>query len=502
MQNKSSIYLHKFKIQPMPSFKNDESFLEKISLGAIGTQEVFRRLIALGHKPIELERGSMNYKIWKKIKRKKVRVPDLLCVDSGLRIESKAKQKLEITMSHSINDPERGWDADLKDNDFIALIVCKKGNLSQVDWSPNSPVQFISVKQLRDSFKRNEVKIEKPKGSQEGSEIRVTWFSCVAKRGLKVLEISADKIKVQPENGRSYSVSLNRKSGPAKISLLPQVNVGDILVENQIIASVVPVEYDIPKGVVNSDYFIRNLNSLNHSERYAAAKALRHFRESNVVSALKAKIAMDDEIYVQLEVAASLAILGENDGYLFIEATLKDQYLQNVLEAVIVLNDIKSEKSCKLLCDILLDEKFDPEIRAGAAWGLGEQQNKFSLDALVSSFNDIEGSIRIESARALAKLTKNFSNDILRKFISSTPVERPGVAWALSKSNCLSLDQLIASLNDFDSKQWVSYIIGTLGEDKYVTEIEQLKAKDPEVYFAVTLLWKIMTSWVYELKEY
>jgi len=53
-----------------------------------------------------------------------------------------------------------------------------------------------------------------------------------------------------------------------------------------------------------------------------------------------------------------------------------------------------------------------------------------------------------------------------------------------------------------DSRHWVSYIIGTQGEERYIAEIEKIKDKDPEVYFAATLLWKIMTSWTYELKEY
>ena len=70
----------------MASFKTDESFLEKISIGAIGTQQVFSVLRQLGHQPIELERGSMNYKIWKKFKIKRIRVPDILCVDNGIRL--------------------------------------------------------------------------------------------------------------------------------------------------------------------------------------------------------------------------------------------------------------------------------------------------------------------------------------------------------------------------------------------------------------------------------
>ncbi|HWB25900.1 MAG TPA: HEAT repeat domain-containing protein [Chitinophagaceae bacterium] len=487
----------------MASFKTDESFLEKISLGAIGTQQVFKKLIELGHHPIELERGSMSYKIWKKIKIKRIRVPDIICIDNGIRIESRAKSKLEITMSHSLNDPSRGWDADLKNEDYVALVACKKGDLSPVDWVPNSPIQFISVRELRESFKRKEVITEKAKGVQEGSEVRITWLSCIAGKNLTIIDVTEDKIVARSVIGRTSSCKLKRNKGGISIDLRPQVKIGDKVLENQIIASVVPIEYDIPKGRVDVNYFIANLSNLNHSERYAAAKALRFFNEEKVIAALKSKASTNEEhIYVRLEAAASLAILGEKEGYLFIEESLKDQYLQNVLESVIVLNEIKSEKACELLCDVLLNEAFDPEIRAGAAWGLGEQQNKNALAAIVSSFNAVDESIRIEAARALAKLTKNYSVDILQRFTSANSIEKPGVAWALGKSNSITLDQLLNSIHDFDSKEWVSYIIGTQGEEKYIAEIEKIKAKDTEVYFAVTLLWKIMTSWVYDLKEY
>jgi hypothetical protein len=49
------------------SFKTDESFLEKLAIGAIGARAVFEALKRQGHRPIELERGSMSYKIWKQI---------------------------------------------------------------------------------------------------------------------------------------------------------------------------------------------------------------------------------------------------------------------------------------------------------------------------------------------------------------------------------------------------------------------------------------------------
>jgi hypothetical protein len=33
-------------------------------------------------------------------------------------------------------------------------------------------------------------------------------------------------------------------------------------------------------------------------------------------------------------------------------------------------------------------------------------------------------------------------------------------------------------------------------------DIEVLATSDPEVYFAVTVLWKIIASWIYDLEEY
>jgi hypothetical protein len=47
------------------TFKSDVRFLEKISMGATGTIAVFNNLREQGHTPIELERGSRSFKIWK-----------------------------------------------------------------------------------------------------------------------------------------------------------------------------------------------------------------------------------------------------------------------------------------------------------------------------------------------------------------------------------------------------------------------------------------------------
>lgn len=137
------------------AFKSGISFLEKISIGAIGTQQVFKDMENEGHKPIELERGSRSFKIWKEIKIKRIRVPDILCVACGTRVESRAKTNFQISMSHSFSDPERGWDYGIDDSDFVAFVTCERIGESPIDWKADEYVQYISVSELR-AAQRNE----------------------------------------------------------------------------------------------------------------------------------------------------------------------------------------------------------------------------------------------------------------------------------------------------------------------------------------------------------
>jgi hypothetical protein len=178
------------------SFKTDESFLEKLAIGAIGARAVFGDLQRQGHKPIELERGSMDYKIWKSIKIKRLRVPDLLCLNCGTRVEARAKTQLEISMSHSLSDPERGWDKGLNDRDVVALSICTKTGEGPTDWKANPLIQFVSAASLRKAFAENQVVTEKPKGAGEGFELRVTWPSAVASSDGVISALSAERLQL------------------------------------------------------------------------------------------------------------------------------------------------------------------------------------------------------------------------------------------------------------------------------------------------------------------
>lgn len=194
------------------AFKTDVSFLEKISIGAIGTKKVFDDLQKQRHDPIELERGSMNFKIWKEIKIKQIRVPDLLCLKCGKRVESRAKTKLEVTMSHSYATQERGWDFGLNDDDYIALVKCKKIGERPIDWKASDLIQYIPVSSMRESFKRDQVISVKPKGATEGFEARVTWPSAVVVScNGTISNIDESRLQYRREtDGRTITVKLIR----------------------------------------------------------------------------------------------------------------------------------------------------------------------------------------------------------------------------------------------------------------------------------------------------
>lgn len=141
-------------------------------------------------------------------------------------------------------------------------------------------------------------------------------------------------------------------------------------------------------------------------------------------------------------------------------------------------------------------------MRAGAAWALGQLGDRETIGALIASFNSIETEIRIEAARAIAKLASYFPGDILKSFPHANIEERPGIAWALSKSARFSIDQLVPTLVDDDARRWIAYVIGTQKPEYYINEIEALRTEDPELYFAVTVLWQILNSWINDVEQY
>src|ERR1700733_6950329 len=173
---------------PRQSFKPDSSFFRKIAMGAVGARGVVIDMNSQGHNMVELERGAMDSKLWKDVKRKRVRIPDLACTKCGLRVESRAKTKIELAMSHS-EQAGRAWDFGMVDGDLIAFPVCRAvsedywnaGKLDElssywhernwVDWTVEGTINYFSVAE----FRRVSHAATRTKGVTEGSETAISW---------------------------------------------------------------------------------------------------------------------------------------------------------------------------------------------------------------------------------------------------------------------------------------------------------------------------------------
>lgn len=486
---------------PATSFKSDVSFLEKLALGAAGVQATIRRLKELGYEPIELERGSTGYKIWKKIKIKRIRVPDILCLKSGQRFESRGKTKLEISMSHSQKDPYRAWDVGMRSDDRVAIVLCKQTDDSPIKWEIASPMHFIKISDMRDAVSNRQIQISKPKGVEEGSEIRMIWPCAYAHEQAVVAEINEKNIKLQSEiSGKFQRCLLLRKTS----ALQPQCKVGDKVQANQIVASVVPIDLNPIRDVdVNEEFFINHLQSAALSERYAAAKALRFRGYKQAAADLEDRM-LDkaEDIHVQLESAASLAAYANPSGWAFLSDCLNSEYLTVQLETVIVLSEISDPQSEQMLIRVLTDANRNSEVRAGAAWALGEFATKHSATALIDTFNLTNNEIKIEAARALLKITPSQIEQIIAMMKAGDPAKREGIAWALARMGGFNPNVLLGNSKDDNLRRWVSYILG-YGKSRFLeAQIEEMARLDSEIHFAASVLWQLLASWIYEPKEY
>jgi hypothetical protein len=488
------------------SYKSDDSFLRKLVVGAAGVNATIDHLITLGFQPIELERGSTGFKIWKKIKIKRVRLPDILCLKTGLRFESRGKTKPEISMSHSLKDPKRTWDAGLQDGDYVSIVVFRQNDSLPIDLKRISPVQLISVKDLRKAFSQKLVSITKPKGVDEGSEIRVVWNSAVAKRTSVVSEITTKHIRLTPILSEQFqTVRLIRNNGA--ITLLPCVQPGDTVEENQIVAASVPVYKEVYCSTqVDEYYFIQKLSSISLSERYSAAKALRYLGYTSALSALKNMMNhTQEDIYVKLEAAAAIAAHGHSEGWKFLESLLPADDLniplETQLETVILFSEIHKPRSESLLIEVLRDTGRNEELRAGAAWALGQFATITAANALVDTFNQTALDVKTEATRALLRNTGSQVDHIVDLLKSSSLDKRDGLSWVLTRSGGFDPNTLTDSADD-NLRRWISYIIG-YGKNRFSkSDLDTICRSDPEVYFAASVLWQILESWVDGLTEF
>jgi hypothetical protein len=440
-------------------FKADISFLQKLTMGATATRAAIAHLKEVGFAAIELERYSTSNKIWS-TKVKRLRLADLLCARTGLRVEVRAKSDLQIKMSDSPTNPDRRWDSGLRDDDLVGLVACDGGSMAvRVRGAP----VFFAVRDLRSTS--HLAKLGPPKSASEGAERDLTWPSIVPSNDGEVVEVAADRLRVRMRSGRNQSYQLKGKT--------PYVRVGDQFVgEASILAGVVPRMVS-PASLLKRTWSpAKDLRSASATDRYVAAKALASGEATtpaNVLDLLHDALAKETEPRTALEIAGALARLKADKGFEYLAAATKrpaseefPAYLR--MEAVLILSELTPNHAASVLDAVAGDPSLKgEELRQAAVWGLG----RFGVGSyahLIKYLADEEDDVALHAIAALGKEAPLAVVEKLAQMLVESPDARTQAAAseALRMIGSSDVARVLVGLAGSKPAPWVVASLGRL----------------------------------------
>ena len=348
-------------------FKEDADFARFVSMGAVGAAAVAHHLSTEhDHRMIELERYAMANKVWQ-TKVKRLRLPDLLCVRCGLRIEARAKSKLGIVLSHS-DTPGREWDAGgMRDHDLYAFL---RADLDTFPPQTGLPTYF-ETHALRST--EQHARRSAPKAASEGSEVTLTWPCWVPSASGRLLEIDEDDRIVYTGTDGRRRVYWQWRTWKGQRIVYAEAD-GLFAGGDTIVAGIVPApeSSDCPGDVWDPG---ADIESNTDVDRYAGIKASGATLRTDLQDELSA-VAKDGSIdwRVRLEAAVSLARFdGDRWGHMIVDfvddaASTPEQRMETVLAA----SELPVSTASDTLFAVASDVSRHPELRAAAAWGLGQ----------------------------------------------------------------------------------------------------------------------------------
>ena len=496
---------------PRLALKPDSSFFRKIALGAVGSRRVAQDLDRLGHRIAELERGAMDTKLWKDVKRKRVRIPDLVCERCGLRVESRAKTKPELSMSHSPVTLERAWDFGMVDADVIAFPVCKPseekqwsaGRLSEpisywhernwIRWHPEGKVNYVRVSRFRAVPQDGAA----TKGVTEGSETSVAWKARFSSRDGVVEAVQGQRITIaRSRDGRRHTQTV-----PRTLSIV--VAQGEEVAHNQIIACRVRPETDHDlhcAGTLPDGHLPQLLASRERTQRFTGVK-LATLRGDTSLGTPIASLESDreEDVYIRLEAAAHLVAVCDlaAEGLFTPYLASPDQQVQ--LEAVIALGEAGTAECVRMLSTILDDAERPYFARSAAAWCLSRIGGTEACRRLVGAFADVDRNLRDEALEGMVAVTSDAVPVLLAGLREVDPAIAAGCAEALRQHQPLSADsirEVSAQLAGGNPSVWTVWLAGHLPRERLAGAVADLQRTAPELHYAITLLWSFVESWV------
>lgn len=468
-------------------FKEDADFARFVSMGAVGTAAVARQLRDdHKHSPIELERYAMANKVWQ-TKVKRLRLPDLVCVRCGRRVESRAKSKLGIILSHS-ETPGREWDAGgMRSDDLYAFV---KADLSIFPPYTGTPIYFTTGA-LRASVDGAKRSIRK--AASEGSEVTLTWQTWIPAKSGRFRGIDEqDRLIADWEDGRTTKYWHWKKwLEPRYIYLEPD----DFFTgEETIVAGIVAAtpNIDCPG---NTWDLLSDLDATDAADRYTAIKAAGTTERADLVPLLAAIAQNEHEDWrVRVEAFGSLARVQPEawTNGLYALAMDPSGRPEQQMEAVFVLSEIPTSEAASALASVALNDELSAEVRSASAWGLGQGASPSPHLLLPLTVNE-DPLVALHAITAIEELPDDLARTLI-SWMAEPDERRAAVAAQLLQRHRKVIPLLNAVATNAKARLWALRALGDLApEDVRLLANDRLT---PDLVEVLEPMWRGQSDWL------
>lgn len=469
-------------------FKEDADFARFVAMGAVGAAaaaDVLRD--RYGHEPIEFERYAMANKVWQS-KVKRLRLPDLLCTRCGLRVEARAKSKLGIVLSHSDTTGRRWDDGGMRGSDLFAFM--------RVDSSPGAfpptvaePMWF-STAALRASA--HHARRSSPKAASEGSEVTLTWPCWVPSAGGALEGVDDDgRIVWRDDTGkRKLYWHWRNWSGQRHLYLRP----GDTFEPAaHIVAGIVvpPTSLTCPGPKWDMTAALSGPDAV---ERLAGVRAMSAAEGIDQPAALS-RVALDDseDWRVALEARVALARVDPERWVPMVAAAANvNAERERAMEAVLALTEVDAPEALDALCDMATNSGLHEDVRAAAAWGIG-QGAAAQPERLLPIVQDSNPLVALHAAGAVDAVSDGMRAELMEWLGSGDERKAAAAANVLMRNR--RVDILLDAYEQGEpTRRWAVYALG--GTDASVVRSRAQERLTPELRALLEPMWLRELDWL------
>ncbi|MGX0886320.1 HEAT repeat protein [Kocuria rhizophila] len=468
-------------------FKEDADFARFLSMGVYAAGAITDDLEKYhGHRIIELERYAKANKVWQ-TKVKRMRLPDLMCIDCGRRFEAKGKTKLEIKLSDSTADGRAWRDGGMRPDDVFAF--------ARVDMKTHpvtvSNLIYVTRQELEEALPSS--REGNRKSISEGSEMDRSWPMWAPNYAGTVTEvINAEgvyKVKVAKQPDGKYTYTPRGWKSFYSLAQGAAFNTGD-----PVARTFKTAEVECPGERWD---WRTELTAQSDEDRFPAVKAARFLGAQHVQDILLT-IALDEgnDWRIRLEAHASLASQRpESVHALGLTALGKDSGDDERMEAVFALSEIDTDEAVEALFDVANSDNpvIPAEVRAAAAWGLGTGARK-APEKLMLLLNDASVLVATHAAAVLPDQLPQPHLDELRSWLAQDDPHQAATAAHLLAGRG-RVHELVDALEE--APEIVRQLtVLALGDSPRETVQSHLDDLDELSRAGVTTLWAKDQDWL------